>query len=327
MAQAYQIIARMYRLRIFQATVGPRIISAFMSDLQGVLDANNVPVGLSQQNILCPPGSGPPGAGTLLAGFMNYLPGDWYFDLNGKQAYVCVTAGTNATSTWQAIGSAGGTSGQQQFKLSYDAGDYWVAFTWDGTNQGTIPYSIVKPFELRCGTNAMTTQTFPVAGQTGSVTYEYSYSQLGTAKNPGAYYQRSSSGTDGSAATELMTPPPVPGSIIYASGCTTNILNGIPVPAIAVSIIAAGTGYAAGEILTVAAPTGAGGTPAQITANTVGPNGNILTCSLTANGAYTTTVTNPVLAAGSQGTGATFNLTLAPQLIDTNNNGRYWSDE
>jgi hypothetical protein len=104
----------MYKLRVFQPGFGPRIVSAFMSDLQAS--------DLSSQNILCT-GAGAPAAGTLPPGFTNYLAGDLYFDTNGTMAYVCTAPGTNASSTWQQIGSGGGGyQGQWNPTIAYASG-------------------------------------------------------------------------------------------------------------------------------------------------------------------------------------------------------------
>lgn len=308
---APNIIARMYRTRVWQPAVGPRIVSAFMSDLQGG--------DLSAQNISCS-GNGAPAAGTLPAGFTNYLPGDLYFDAAGKQGYQCTAAGTNATSTWQAIGTGGGGAAVQQFKLSYDGGDYWAAYTWDGSTLGTLLYSIAKPYKLRCGPNKITSETI------GGVTYTYTYSLSGGANTPGNYFQRSVSGSDGSSESDLIVPSALQNDIIYAVACNTG-LAGMPLPALGASLVSPGTGYAANEVLTVSASTGSGGTPAQIKVLAVGAAGQIETIALTVNGAYTIAVTNPVSAGGSAGTGATFNLTLQPTMIDLNPDARAWASQ
>jgi hypothetical protein len=297
----YTVSAKYYAVRVWQPGVGPRIVSCDMSDLQAA--------DLSTQNILSN-GVGVPAAG-LPAGFTNYLPGDRYFDYQGKQGYVCTGAGTNVSSSWQTDGG-GGSGAVQQFKISYDAGDYWAAYTWDGTNLGTILYSIVKPYKLRAGFNAI--QSEVVRG----VTYTYAYAVNGGASTPGNYYQRSVSGSDGSSELDYITDP-LQNDVIYAMPCSTNIAGSIPCPVLSASLVSPGTGYAPNEVLICGAPVGNGGQPAWITVNTVDGQGKILTYTLTKPGGYSVPVTNPAPFGG-----ATFNLTIQGPLIDINTDGRYW---
>jgi len=89
--------------------------------------------------------------------------------------------------------------------------------------------------------------------------------------------------------------------------------------ATAVAIAAAGTGHAAGDVITLATPASGLGAPAQVLVNTIGGGGSIATASLVTTvfeeilaGSYFSIPTNPV-AQGSTtgvGTGATFNLTF-----------------
>jgi hypothetical protein len=96
--------------------------------------------------------------------------------------------------------------------------------------------------------------------------------------------------------------------------------------ATAVAIVAGGTGHAAGDVLTLAAPASGLGAPAQVLVNTVA-GGVITGVSLVTNvfeetlaGSYFAIPTNPVAQASSTGVGigATFNLTFAspPAKID-----------
>lgn len=78
--------------------------------------------------------------------------------------------------------------------------------------------------------------------------------------------------------------------------------------ATAVSISAAGTGYAVGNTLTVV-----GGNnifPVELTVTSIGGSGAITGVSITNAGSYITTPTNPVAVTGGAGSSATFNLTF-----------------
>lgn len=100
--QQPQIIARFYKIRIYQPGFGPRIISAFMSDLQAG--------DLSNQVIFFPC---PGGTANLPAGFTNYIVGDCFFDPVAGQIWGCTQAGSNQVgqtggSVWQAVSGGGG---------------------------------------------------------------------------------------------------------------------------------------------------------------------------------------------------------------------------
>jgi len=77
-------------------------------------------------------------------------------------------------------------------------------------------------------------------------------------------------------------------------------------------IAAAGTGYAALEVLTVSTGTVvAGNTAATIRVDTVGGSGEILTSTLTDGGGYSVDASSPDTVSGGGGVGATFTLTFA----------------
>ena len=96
-------------------------------------------------------------------------------------------------------------------------------------------------------------------------------------------------------------------------------------PVTAAAIAAAGTGYVAGEVITLAAGPNTNppiGAPAQILVDSVDGSGRILTCEVVPvlpgaavkGGSYFAVQTNPVAQGSStgNGTGATFNLTQGP---------------
>ena len=78
--------------------------------------------------------------------------------------------------------------------------------------------------------------------------------------------------------------------------------------ATAIAIAAGGTGYVAGNVLTVVG--GIGSIPVEITVGTVSGPGAILTASISNAGSYTTTPTNPVAVTGGAGSAATFTVTF-----------------
>lgn len=114
------------------------------------------------------------------------------------------------------------------------------------------------------------------------------------------------------------------------TGGTPSFWNGPPVKflvgndqffmANGVTVAAGGSGYAVGDVVTLATPTSGLGAPAQLRVATIGGGGAIATATLipvifneTLGGSYYTVPTNPV-AQGSTtgvGTGATFNLSYA----------------
>lgn len=313
--QPYQIEVRMFKIRINQPGYGPRIISFEASDLQAK--------DLSTQPCLFQT-AGAPGATTLLPGNGAYIAGDECTDTTNVAKYLCTAGGTNASSVWKQISGGGGGSSIQQFKLVNgingipDGGDYWSARTWDGTNLGTITYSLIKPYKLRSGPNKITSETIR------GLTYTYNYS-IPT----GLFFERSWSGSDGSSGIDYIIPDPLIGDVLYASPVSGTILagNSIPYPVLSATLATAGIGFAANEVLTCAASTGSTGIPCQITVLTVDANGVILTFAITQNGLYFNGIANPIAFGGSQGTGATFNVTLQPPMIANNDDGRAWTTQ
>jgi hypothetical protein len=76
----------------------------------------------------------------------------------------------------------------------------------------------------------------------------------------------------------------------------------------AVSITTAGTGYAAGNVLTVAG--GIGSIATELTVTTVNGSGGVTGVTITNAGNYTTAPTDPVSVTGGAGSSATFDLTF-----------------
>jgi hypothetical protein len=139
------------------------------------------------------------------------------------------------------------------------------------------------------------------------------------------YYTRRVSGTDGSSETDYMIPDPLVNDLIYALPCSTAIDN-VPTPKAVYSVVMVNSGtsgtYAINDILTCVGGTFT--TPATI--KVLGASaGKILTVELYNSGVYTVnpTLTNNA-ATGGGGTGALFNLTMAPQLLDLNIDARAW---
>jgi hypothetical protein len=280
-----------------------------------------------------------PGAGALTvtnvsgsltgsgAQFLLNVPApDYYLDtttLSAPILYVCTTSGNASTSAWAKVSGGGGASGVQQFKLVSDGGDYWVCHTWDGTTPGTVNLNVIKPYKLRAGPNAIGSEVIR------SVTYTYSYTgvYLSGSSGPYAYYTRAVSGSDGSSETDYLTPDPIAGDVLYATPVTTTICSGIPTTVQSGAVNSGGSGYVSedvGKVLTVAGGTG---TSATLTIASVS-GGEVTGVTVTTGGNYTAnpTLTANVATGSTTGSGATFNLTLAGQLLDLNTDARAWSN-
>jgi hypothetical protein len=88
--------------------------------------------------------------------------------------------------------------------------------------------------------------------------------------------------------------------------------------ATAIAVTAGGTGYAAGNVLTLVG--GQYMIPVEITVNTVSGPGAILTASISNAGSYSLTPTNPAAVTGGAGSAATFTVTY-------NNPYKFWVHE
>ena len=214
-------------------------------------------------------------------------------------------------------GGGGGTSGLLQFKFQNDVstnGDYWVVKSWDGTNLGAVTQFIIKPEKLRCSAaNAIASETIRGVVRTYAYVWDSTYLE----------WKRTTSGSDGSASTDYCTPPMLASStygydILYALPVATGI-SGIPSSIAAAALVAGGSGYAVNQVLTLA---GGAGTPATL--KVTSESGGVITgIQLLASGSYSVAPT--LIGAGVTVGSATFNLTLAPQLLDMNVDGRKWA--
>jgi hypothetical protein len=74
------------------------------------------------------------------------------------------------------------------------------------------------------------------------------------------------------------------------------------------ALLSSGSAYTASDVLTVVGGTG---TAAQITVDSVGGSGEILTFTVSNGGSYTSNPSNPVSVTGGTGSSATFNLTIS----------------
>lgn len=256
------------------------------------------------------------GAGIGVSVYLNVPAPDYYLDLTAPAApvlYVCTTSGSNSSSVWARVSGGGGSAALQQFQIQGDGGDYWVCYSWNGGTPGTLNLNVIKPYKLRAGANAITSETIR------GVTYTYSYAYDST----NGYYTRSVSGSDGSSETDYVTPDAIPAAdYIYAMPCATNIVSGIPQTIATAVLTAAGSGYAANQVLTLQGGTGTQATVKVLTVS--GSGGAILTYELLTGGNYTAlpgSLNNVPVNTG----GATFNLTVAPQLLDINADGRAWA--
>lgn len=206
----------------------------------------------------------------------------------------------------------------QQFKIQWDGGDWWICKSWDGSSLGSSLVNIIKPYKLRCLSYRITSEV--IRGVT--YTYTYTPSYITGSSGPVSYYTRAVSGSDGSSETDYCIPDPVANDIIYAVECSTNVFSAMPITIGAASIVNSGSSYAANDILTVSGGTGTAATIKVLTVS----SGHIATAQVYTAGNYSAA---PSLSAnavtGGAGTGATFDLTLATNLIDLNTDGRAWS--
>ncbi len=90
--------------------------------------------------------------------------------------------------------------------------------------------------------------------------------------------------------------------------------------AVGVALAVAGTGYGANDVLTVVGGTG---TATQITVDTVGGGGEVLTAHITTAGSYSVLPANPVAVTGGGGADATFNLTWGVLTVTVDTVGNY----
>jgi len=133
-----------------------------------------------------------------------------FFDADIKQTPL----GTIATLDLATALSGSGSASIQQFKIVSDGGDYWNCNTWDGTTLGSTTVKVAKPYKLRCGTGAITSETIR------SVTYTYTYNAV-TSGGVTIYYTRGVTGSDGSAETNYMIPDALTNNIIYGISFST----------------------------------------------------------------------------------------------------------
>lgn len=104
-----------------------------------------------------------------------------------------------------------------------------------------------------------------------------------------------------------MRPWPLPVSPIPVLSQSPNAVLTKATGASAVSIAAAGSGYTAGDVLTIVGSTGP--YPCKAKVNTVGGNGAITSISVQASGVMSATPANPASITGGTGSGATLNFT------------------
>lgn len=265
-------------------------------------------------------GIGAPSSTTLAANAY-FRQFSTYVDMTTPTApvlYICTTSGTNSSSVWAQISAGGGSSGLQQFRIVSDGGDYWVAQRYIGSTLGPVTQNIIKPYKLRAGANAIASET--ILG----VTYTYSYTAV-TVGSVTGYYTRSVSGSDGSSETDYTLPDPIYNDFIYALPCPdTTLATAIPQTILSASLVNPGTGgtYAVNDVLTVAGGTG---TAATIKVGGVAA-GKITSWIMLSAGSYSALPSMTANAVtGGGGSGATFNLTAAPTMIDINADGRAWS--
>lgn len=262
-------------------------------------------------------------------GYINLPPPDYYIDattLTAPVLYVCTSGGTESTSVWAKV-SGGSAGASQQFKIVSDGGDYWICNMWNGSGYGIVNVNVVKDADLRCGSNAIGAKIIR------GVTYTYTYTPVyqSGSSGPVAYYTRAVSGSDGSSEIDYTIPDPTyissgttwTGAVIIAAPCGI-ICPGIPGTVQSATIASGGSGYLLGDVGKVLTIVGGTGPAATLTINNVG-GGQVTGVILTTGGNYTTnpTLTGAAVTGSTSGSGATFNLTMAPPFIDLS--PRIWS--
>lgn len=254
-----------------------------------------------------------------------YRVGSYYVDTSTPSAPVlwrCITAGDKTSSVWAKV-SGGGGGGLQDFRIVSDGGDYWRCLPFIGGSLGTVEVNVCKPYELRAGSHGITTQT--IAG----IVYTYTYTAVAVS-GVNIYYKRNVSGSDGSSYVDYPVPTPIGNETTPATASNMVITAtqmsaadiAIPTTIASAAIHAGGTGYAVNNVLTVAGGTGTAATLKVLAVS----SGVITSVQLLTFGNYTV---NPSLAAnaatGGAGSGATFDLTLAPIWVDLNRCGRAYT--
>lgn len=265
-------------------------------------------------------GAGAPSSSTLATNAF-YRVKDRYFDTSNSTEYICTTAGDKSSSVWAQI-SGGSGSALQDFRIVSDGGDYWRCLPYIGGSLGTVEVNICKPYELRAGSHGIASQV--IAG----ITYTYTYTAV-TVSGVTYYYKRNVSGSDGSSYVDYPVPTPLGNETTPATSSNmvltaTQMAADISIPTtIATAAIhAGGTGYAVNNVLTVAGGTGTAATIKVLAVS----SGVITSIQLLTFGNYTA---NPSLSAnaatGGAGSGATFDLTIAPIWVDINRAGRAYT--
>jgi subtilisin-like proprotein convertase family protein len=194
----------------------------------------------------------------------------------GDVLTVLLGTGTAAKLQVTTIGAGGAVTGV----LIYDAGGYTA-----------LPASPVGVSDAKtpAATGAKFTLTFSATGAVASV----------TVLQPGAYTVEPNNPVSVSDVTTPTAGVPIAATFTLAYSAT-----GMAVTAI-LPFGSTGSGYTAGDTLTVVGGTG---TAAQLMVDTVDGNGGITKVTVFDPGSYTATPTNAVSVTGGTGTDATFNL-------------------
>ena len=160
--------------------------------------------------------------------FVRFGSGDGAGSVTVEQEVIMGPKGCTIMIDVSKISGNGNPSLLQQFKLktnsgTLDAGDYWWAKTWDGTTLGGSFVKIAKPYKLRANSTGGGVGGAIVSEAIRGVTYTYSYALDATYLE----YRRTTSGSDGSASTDYVTPPALDGDIIYAVPFATSTPTGL----------------------------------------------------------------------------------------------------
>ncbi len=237
--------------------------------------------------------------------------------------YVSTSTGnyrTNQYRLWEKI-SGGATSVTSSgitlapFLYNADGGDYIICVASGSTNPasgsgitGSSVYYIAKPYKLRTSITAET-----IAGVSHTFTYSPSIS------DSASFYTRTDS-YGLFTETQTIVPPYIRNDVIYASPLTTGTIPAFSC-LVTASLSAGGSSYAVNDVLTLD-----GCTPtAPIFKVTAVSTGSITGFTITNFGKVVTPPPSPMSVTGGAGSGALFNCTWTPLLIDTNLDARAWA--
>lgn len=236
------------------------------------------------------------------------------------QAYTANLQGANSFTFVRVTDGTDSASNALIFDTStptpYSGCGFSALYTGAGGNdifayitQGSSYTTVVPTWKVSIFMANGTPETFDNIGGTGSAIW----SNLVNAINNGQSLTRGPSklvlAVLNTGVTQVTINNPgsyttIPSLTVVGTG--TNALLQTKMQAINATVVAGGTGYTTGDVLTVVGGSHAITTTLQV--NSVGGLGEVLTAIVLVQGSYTALPSNPATTAGGTGTGATFNL-------------------